>query len=92
MKTIFVVSTNWDHEGGEPIKAFAKEEDAKSFAALCKDYDSREPKITMDGIYANAEWARRHDEWQDKHPSGKASRCDSYIINTIELAAAGEQS
>jgi hypothetical protein len=89
--TVFVVTSEHDHECSHTIGVFLLRSASELFRAACANHDRLKPECppAEDGPENDKLWARYDRElkrWLKYHPAGfDTSHCDQYCVQEVEL-------
>ena len=75
---IFVVLATVDHEASDPVRAFARKEDADALVKQCRDYEDahqRSPEMGAPEEEWDA-WLEANRAWEAAHPAAPFFRRD----------------
>ena len=87
---IFVVLATVDHEASDPVRAFARKEDADALVKQCRDYEDahkRSPEMDAPEEEWDA-WLEANRAWEAAHPAAPFIRRDYCAVPVPFVQAA----
>lgn len=87
---IFLVMADTMYEGGTPVCAFERKEDAEAFAQACRDYDATYPVEVMGKLLEDDfdEWHAAEKKWVSGHPGEQTSTQFGYSVHPLPFGPA----
>lgn len=85
-ESIYLAVAFTDYEDSDVICAFAEEENAEKFVAICRDYDETREPYPGDEDEVYDLWKARDEEWFSHHPGDqKLGLPDGYSVMKVSL-------